>query len=277
MGLSDKVAWYVETNLNEPLTLQSIAGAVGVSHFHLAHSFAVLTGQPVMRYVWRRRLTRAAQALVQTGDPVIQIALDAGYASPEAFARAFRAEFGLSPLKLRQRGGLWGLELTQSLEVLPMTKQMFARPKIEAMPSLLYAGPVQRYDMTSRSGIPAQWQAYNQTGLRAPTPEAEEYFGLVFNFAESTGEFDYLCGQVLLPGGQLPEGLKSLKVSAGNWARIVTAEHISTMQGAWTEIMGHWLGQPGLTSRDAPSIEFYPPAFNGMTGGGGYEIWMPVV
>ena len=63
LGLSDKVAWYVETNLNEPLTLQSIAGAVGVSHFHLAHSFAVLTGQPVMRYVWRRRLTRAAQAL----------------------------------------------------------------------------------------------------------------------------------------------------------------------------------------------------------------------
>jgi AraC family transcriptional regulator len=276
MGLMDKVAWYVETNLDNPVTLQAMAEALGVSHFHLAHSFAMLSGQPVMRYVWRRRLSRSAVALVQTNVPVIRIALDAGYASPEAFTRAFRAEFGLSPRKLRQQGGLHGLKLTHPLEVQPMTTRIFTAPTPEPMPALVFAGPVQRYDMQTRSAIPAQWDAYNQADLRAASPKPEDYFGIVFNFAEDKGAFDYMCGQFLTQGAALPLGFKTLKVPAGAWARFVTTGHISTMQNAWGEVMGHWLGQPGLIPREGPSIEYYPPHFDGMSGNGGYEIWVPV-
>jgi AraC family transcriptional regulator len=154
--------------------------------------------------------------------------------------------------------------------------KIFSGPRIEFMPAQVFAGPVQRYDMQTRGEIPAQWDAYNAANLRAPSPSAEDYFALVFNFDAATGAFDYMCGQVLTPGAALPKGFQSLTVAAGNWARFGTGGHISTMNDAWGEVMGHWMAQPGCTPREGPSMEYYPPAFDGMTGEGGYEIWMPV-
>lgn len=276
MGIVDKVLWFVETNLDNPVTLQGMADALGCNRFYMAHSFATLTGQPVMRYVWRRRLSRAAQGLVAGQDSILRIALDAGYASPEAFARAFRSEFGLSPRKLRQIGGLGGITLTQPLELPAMTAQIFDGPRFETLPARVYVGPSQRYDMQTRAQIPAQWESYNVEDIRAPSPAPEEYFGLVYDFTENSGSFAYMCGQVLTPGAVVPDGFAKLTVPAGRWAKFATKGHISTMQGAWGEIMNHWLSQPGCTSRSGPSIEFYPPEFDGMTGDGGYEIWMPV-
>ena len=81
MGVVDKALWLIETNLHGPLTLAGLADVSGVTPFHLSRSFTALTGQPVMRYVWRRRLTRAAEALVASPARVLTLALDAGCAS----------------------------------------------------------------------------------------------------------------------------------------------------------------------------------------------------
>jgi AraC family transcriptional regulator len=62
-----RAQWYIESFLDEPLTLDQIAGDCKVSTFHLTRTFSVLTGMPVMRYVWRRRLSRAAEALARDG------------------------------------------------------------------------------------------------------------------------------------------------------------------------------------------------------------------
>jgi AraC family transcriptional regulator len=160
--------------------------------------------------------------------------------------------------------------------VKPMTKNIFSGPNLVEMPSCEFAGTVRRYDMRSRGEIPAQWDAYNDAGLRAASPDPHEYFGLVFNFDEATGTFDYMCGQLILKGSPLPLGFKTLLVPGGNWAKFSTSAHISTMQSAWAEVMGQWLGQPGCIPREGPSIEYYPSSFNSRTGDGGYEIWMPV-
>ena len=158
-----------------------------------------------------------------------------------------------------------------------MTTRLFTAPTIDALPGRIFAGPVRRYDMQTRGQIPAQWDAYNQANLRAPSSSPDDYFGLVFNHDAASGAFDYMCGQVLLPDVMLPEPFRTLSVPAGNWARFVTKDHIATMNSAWAEVMGHWLGQPGCIPRDGPSVEYYPPTFDGATGLGGYEIWLPVV
>jgi predicted transcriptional regulator YdeE len=48
------------------------------------------------------------------------------------------------------------------------------------------------------------------------------------------------------------------------------------MQAAWAEIYDDWLKRPEFPPRPGPSVEYYPPQFNGMTGEGGFEIWVPV-
>lgn len=182
MGIVDKALWQIETNLNGPLTLAGLAETLKVTPFHLSRSFTALTGQPVMRYVWRRRLTRAAEALISTSASVLTLALDAGYASPEAFTRAFRAEFGLSPRALRARASLAALPLTQPMEFAPIMSLIFDAPIFETHPARTIAGPSLRYDMQTRARIPAQWAAYNEAQLRGPSPNPADYYGVAYGF-----------------------------------------------------------------------------------------------
>ena len=86
-----------------------------VSRYHLAHAFGAATGLSVMQYVRARRLTVAARTLADGAPDILDLALDAGYGSHEAFSRAFRSQFGVTPGMVRRQA---------STEDLPMTKAM---------------------------------------------------------------------------------------------------------------------------------------------------------
>lgn len=279
MTLTDKSLWFIESNLSGPLTLNAVAEWLGVSTYHLARVFVETTGHPVMRYVWRRRLSRAAQALVHGPDTVLTIALDAGYASPAAFTHAFRAEYGLSPSQLRA-GKLDRITLTHPIQPRsPMTTRLNA-PKMETMPTRRFAGPVQRYTMQTRSAIPAQWVAFNDAETRVPGAVPDDYYGLCYNFSESDGSFYYMCGQEVPAGVDLPQDFAAVTI-AGRYARFATTGHISTMDAVWQEVYANWLSRPdmkprAMKHRPGPSVEYYPPQFDGLTGTGGFEVWVAV-
>jgi AraC family transcriptional regulator len=90
VSFPDKALWIIERNSTQPLTLDGIAAACGVSRSHLAHAFGTATGVSVMQYVRARRLSAAAQALAAGAPDILSIALETGYGSHEAFTRAFR-------------------------------------------------------------------------------------------------------------------------------------------------------------------------------------------
>ena len=274
MSLVARSLWFIESNLSGVLTLNAVADQAGVTPYHLARIFVETTGHPVMRYVWRRRLTRAAEALAYGQASVLTIALDAGYASPEAFTRAFRCEYGLTPSQAR-KCGLDQITLTNPIQPRTMMDTNLTPPKLETMPTRRFAGPVQRYNMQTRSAIPAQWVAYNDAAERVPGAGLDDYYGLVFNFSEEEGSFDYMCGQEVPAGVALPAGFSAVTI-AGRYARFATKGHISTMNAVWQEVYGNWLGKPDLRPRPGPSVEYYPPEFDGMTGEGGFEIWVAV-
>jgi AraC family transcriptional regulator len=96
-----KALWYIESHLQGALTLDDIAAIGGVSRFHMVRAFAAATGLSVMRYVRARRLTEAARALANGAPDILSLALDADYGSHEAFTRAFRDHFGMTPEAVR--------------------------------------------------------------------------------------------------------------------------------------------------------------------------------
>ncbi len=69
--------------------------AVSMYHFH--RIFQRYVGMSVTDYVRKRRLTHAAQDLVSTERAVINIAVQYGFSSQEAFTRAFKRMFQLPP------------------------------------------------------------------------------------------------------------------------------------------------------------------------------------
>ena len=149
-----------------------------------------------------------------------------------------------------------------------------APPYVEAMPERRILGPMRRYTMATRGGIPGQWAAYNMDGIQSPGAVPERWYGVCANVGVD-GDFDYLCGMEV-PHGPVPDAWAALILPAGGWARFCEAGHISNMNSVWGEIFGHWMGREGLIPRDGPVAEFYPLSFNGQTGEGGFEIWMPV-
>lgn len=98
-----RVLAHVDAHLGEPLTVEALGGVAGMSAFHFHRQFTGLFGISVHRYVSLVRLERAAYRLAYRVDlPILDIALDAGYESPEAFTRAFKQRVGQSPSEFRK-------------------------------------------------------------------------------------------------------------------------------------------------------------------------------
>lgn len=97
-----RVLRHIDGHLETPLPLEALAAVAGLSPHHFHRAFRTATGLTALRYVQGIRLRRASFRLAFRSDmPIIAVALDAGYQSPEAFARAFRRWFGQSPSTFR--------------------------------------------------------------------------------------------------------------------------------------------------------------------------------
>ena len=87
--------------LDQPCTVEEVAAEAGFSRFHCQRIFRGMTGESIAELVRRLRLEHAAHRLRHESVNVIEVALDAGYSSEEAFSRAFRRGCGVSPGRYR--------------------------------------------------------------------------------------------------------------------------------------------------------------------------------
>ncbi len=155
-----KALWFIESHFTEDLSLDDVAGAASVSRYHMSRVFGAATGCSVVRYVRGRRLTDAARALAAGAPDILAVALDAGYNSHEAFTRAFRDQFGLTPEALRARGNLEGIELMEAIKMDETLLATLEPPRFENLKTLLIAGLSERYTAETCANIPAQWQRF---------------------------------------------------------------------------------------------------------------------
>ena len=105
-----KALAYIDAHLDADLSLEQLSRVAACSRFHFHRLFRARFGISLHRYVQLCRLrARAGERLAFRRCPVLDIALDSGYRSPEAFARAFRQTVGQSPSAFRQRPRLAAL------------------------------------------------------------------------------------------------------------------------------------------------------------------------
>lgn len=111
---------YIEEHLPEKLDLQTVAGAMHYSKYHLHRMFTDALGITIHEYIQRRRLTEAARLLVLSGKPILEIALIAGYESQQAFSDSFKAMYKTSPGQYRDEGKFYPLLLRYNLNENPV-------------------------------------------------------------------------------------------------------------------------------------------------------------
>jgi AraC-like DNA-binding protein len=83
-------------------TVATLAKIAGLSPFHLCHVFRQMAGMSIYNYVLQERLAHALDAVLDGGDDLTAIALDAGFASHSHFTARFRKFFGCTPSALRR-------------------------------------------------------------------------------------------------------------------------------------------------------------------------------
>jgi AraC family transcriptional regulator len=93
---------FIDAHLAEPISLDQLAACAAFSPFHFHRVFCQWHGETPQAYIRRCRLQRAA-ALLQyaPGRAIGEIAQQSGFASVEAFNRAFRSYFGVAPGRWR--------------------------------------------------------------------------------------------------------------------------------------------------------------------------------
>src|SRR5262249_7707621 len=158
-----------------------------------------------------RRLTEAARSLASGARDILPVALDAGYGSHEAFTRAFREQFGVTPEALRAQGHLADVNLLEPIKMDDSMRTTVPPVRFERGEVMLVAGIGHRYTCETSAGIPAQWQRFVPHLGSIPGQIGQETYGVRSN-NDDEGGFDYLCGVVVSGYSNVPSDWSRVRI-----------------------------------------------------------------
>jgi AraC family transcriptional regulator len=247
--------------------------------------FEVITGVTAGEYVRRRRLSLAAMELVASDARIIDVALRYGYDSPDAFARAFRRQFGCTPTEARQLGvrlhSYSPIAFTISL-----TGGHAMEYRIETKPAFQLTGASLR--TTSENGqniraVPAFWDQSMENGAFAKLvalvrPDSPiSVAGVSTEFNVENGAFTYFIA-VESPDDRtaLPPGCRDVMIPASTWGIFEARGALpNAIQEQMKRVFNEWFPTSNWEHVDGPVLEIYPPG-DATSADYRSEIWIPL-
>lgn len=275
MSLMDKAIWYIESHYREPVSLEEVAEHCHVSHYHLTRAFATATGYSLMRFVRARRLSEAARQLTNGATDILALAIDSGYNSHEAFTRAFREQFGVTPEAVRAQGHTNNVDLVEPMRMKPTLLENMQPPRYETRPTFLVAGLGEHYASPAHAAIPSLWQKFGPYLGHIAGQKDKTAYGVIYN-ADSTGNFDYIASVEVSDFNQLPPEFTRFRVPEQKYAVFALQDHISAIHSAWGTVWNKWIPELKLQPSGGAELELYPASFDPRTGLGGYELWVAI-
>ncbi|TGL60505.1 AraC family transcriptional regulator [Leptospira sarikeiensis] len=274
MDFVQKALWFIEGHSKEDISLEDVAKVADVSPFHLTRTFALTMGVSLMKYLRGRRLSEAAKKLAENKDNILDLALDIGYGSHEAFTRAFKEYFSLTPEQLRAQGHLGNLKLVEAITMNAEPIPQIDPPRFETIGPRVFAGLVEHYDCQMPGGIPNQWQRFGVYLGNLPKQIGDAAYGVCYNF-DAEGNFDYMSGVEVSDPSGLPKDFQVIKIPTQKYAVFSHKGHIAGIRATFAAA-GKWFPDSGVKPFEGANLERYGKEFNPMTGQGGLEIWIPV-
>ncbi len=93
---------FIAANYGAPIQIRDIAREAGLSSSHFGRLFKKVIGESPHQFLMRYRVERAAEKLVKTNDPVIDIALACGFSDQPHLIRIFKKFQGVTPKAWRR-------------------------------------------------------------------------------------------------------------------------------------------------------------------------------
>jgi AraC-like DNA-binding protein/effector-binding domain-containing protein len=244
---------FARHNLGKNVALADLAANTGQSLFHAHRTLRVALGETPKQFTLRLRIDHAAAALVNSRASILDIALECGFESHEAFCRAFRRRFGLSPSAYRKRGligpstrshadlvdeigpcvGLYHLGLGERRSEESM-KYEITRQELAAQPVLVVRRQVRRAEIAATIGaaLPKVFLHAQQRGLAIAgypiTRYVETSVGLItfetgMRVAAHGGDWTVAHGQGEVLAETLPAGPAATTIHFGPYDQLQDA------------------------------------------------------
>jgi AraC family transcriptional regulator len=247
-----------------PHTVESLAEVAHLSAFHFHRIYRGMAGETVADTVKRLRLAQAAGHLLEGRATVTAVALDAGYESPQAFARAFRGFAGLSPSAYQQRqkelamagdGPFSAASPGPSGETAGLPVMVREFEPLDAV-CLLHDGPLATIRQTFRD----LFRRLAKAGIGSADLRR---IGIGFGDPAEKEGFRYLAGVVAEPDWPLPVGVSRHPVPGGTYGVYRLVGPYDLIAPTFQALFGGWLPRSGFLPDDRPAVEIYvegPPS-----------------
>jgi len=280
---------HVERHLFATLSVTGLAEVARLSPFHFSRLFTARMGESVMAYVRRRRMLHAAAKLGQNpgvesdiaAPALIQLALDCGFESQEAFTRAFGAVFGVTPGRYKRdpiRYQAFAMEraMNQSPSAKPNVVLLDGVTRKDAF---VVAGLSMRLSKETVTEIPALWPKLMRH-IPFDGQKGQVCYGLCYGSNTSDGSFNYMAAAEIAPDQKPPAELTLMQVPAQTYAvfRITLAAGAihPQMQAAMQHIFSDGLPNSGLKPTGGIDLEIYGERFNPEKAGSVLDFYIPV-
>lgn len=257
---------FIEARLDEDVALGHVAKAAGMSQWHFQRLFKSLTGETLKTYIRARRLAASLERLLTTDLRVLDIAVLAGFESQEAFARAFKQAFGLTPQKYRslRDKSLFLKKPRFDADYLQHLRQgVSLTPEIQAMGAMLLVGlRTHFFGADSEKNNVAQqlgplWADFVPRLSEVAHAVPGVCYGVIRHDPDGGDRLEYHAAIQVTQAGSIPDGMVSLEVPAATYARFEHRGRTEGLDHTVSYAYANWLAQSEHRHSYAADLEIY--------------------
>lgn len=264
---------YIENHLEEDIKVADVAHFAGYSYYHLNRQFIAIIGESVGSYIKKRRLSNAAHKLLYTDNKVIDIAMENNFESPEAFSRAFKAMYKVSPQDYRKNRIQTFVSIKDNLDknlLNHLLNHVTVHPKIVEIDEIKVVGLRSETELNPIK-IKQLWKQFYENSDEIPNCVSNKrYFGIY----ESCDENIYFTiNQEMIMNEVLGTEVTSFKdvdkqyitkiISGGYYAVFTHHGSLETISQTLDYIWGTWLFSTKEELDTREILELYDDRFLG--------------
>ncbi|MBN1535128.1 MAG: AraC family transcriptional regulator [Anaerolineales bacterium] len=250
----DKAITYIEENLGD-INVKEVAQVTGYSYYHLTRLFTTVIGESVGSYIKKRRLADAAQKLLYSDKRIIDIAIENGFESSEAFSRAFKSTYKISPSTYRKNrlDVIVGAKRPLKNEILRhLTGNITLKPEIVETKEIKVAG-IRGNTTLNDNVIPKLWEQFWQ--IRKSIPNilpTSRAFGIcesgqtIFTMDGETS-FSEVVGIEVISFDNIVDPIVTKILPSGKYAVFTHTGSLKNLRNSYEYIWGTWI--PGCKEK----------------------------
>lgn len=278
---------YIENHLHEKTDYEKIAKLACSSVYHVQRVFTFITDVTLSEYIRRRKMTLAAFELQNSNNKVIDIALNYGYESPEAFARAFQSLHGITPTAARCKGANIKAfpRISFQISVKGVSEMNYKIVEKEAFQVYGIEGIFDTKDGENLQDIPKFWLEKLKNGDCSRLEKScgyPSYVNSVCQYRKMDGTvFPYMMCVMKTPLSNT-EGYTVVDIPQATWAVFVNELHridetSNKIQELIARVYTDWLLTSNYEIVEGYEFEMYYSTFNGSSYENYEEVWYRVI